>query len=58
MYSSAGFQLVSQASLALFDLNIFLHLIKKKKLRRRQTVTVPKRDSTVQVFVEEQFCLS
>jgi hypothetical protein len=30
MYSSAGFQLVSQASLALFDLNIFLHLIKKK----------------------------
>jgi hypothetical protein len=33
MYSSAGFQLVSQASLALFDLNIFLHLIKKKESR-------------------------
>jgi len=33
MYSSAGFQLVSQASLALFDLNIFLHLIKKKKIK-------------------------
>ena len=34
MYSSAGFQLVSQASLALFDLNIFLHFIKKKKKSR------------------------
>ena len=35
MYSSAGFQLVSQASLALFYLNIFLHLI-KKKIRKKE----------------------